>query len=235
MPLKKPLKPVHFLEKVTYCYKSKDSLKWFGLPAEKRFHPATRFRPFFKALKVYQKRMGLSVDGAIGPKLIEEINVTPAGRVKQILVNLERMRWMPVEEASKQTHFVNIPDYKMYVYDSGKISFSMNVIVGTTANNTVIFSGDLKYIVFSPYWKVPVKSLEQRSFPGIKRPQLSCKARYGKIGGSDTLPSIRQKPGPSNSLGKVKFLFPTTTIYTFTTRLTVSCSALRAAVSAMDV
>ena len=151
--------------------------------------------------------MGLSVDGAIGPKLIEEINVTPAGRVKQILVNLERMRWMPVEEASKHI-FVNIPDYKMYVYDSGKISFSMNVIVGTTANSTVIFSGDLKYIVFSPYWKVPVKIVRTEIVPGIKRPQLSCKARYGKIGGSDTLPSIRQKARAIQFVGEGKISVP---------------------------
>ncbi|HNP21632.1 MAG TPA: L,D-transpeptidase family protein [Panacibacter sp.] len=205
--IEKPLKPVHFLERSPIVIKVKDRLKRLGYLPKNDSTPLLD-SGLFKALKVYQKRMGLSVDGAIGPKLIEEINVTPAGRVKQILVNLERMRWMPVEEASKHI-FVNIPDYKMYVYDSGKISFSMNVIVGTTANSTVIFSGDLKYIVFSPYWKVPVKIVRTEIVPGIKKdPNYLAKHDMERLGGSDTLPSIRQKPGPSNSLGKVKFLFP---------------------------
>lgn len=205
--IEKPLKPIHLFEKSPILVKVKDRLKRLGY-LTKNDSTALLDSNLFKAVKTYQKRMGISVDGAIGPKLIAEINVTPAERVKQILVNLERMRWMPVEQAAKHI-FVNIPDYKMYVYDSSRLSFSMNVIVGTTANSTVIFSGDLKYIVFSPYWKVPVKIVRTEIVPGIKKdPEYLAKHNMERLGGSDTLPSIRQKPGPSNSLGKVKFLFP---------------------------
>lgn len=160
------------------------------------------------AVKSFQRRMGLSVDGAIGAKMIDELNITPAQRTRQILVNLERMRWMPPQHDSNYI-FVNIPEYKMYVYTGDTLTFNMNVIVGTAANSTVIFSGKLKNIVFSPYWKVPVKIVRNEIVPGIKKnPNYLAAHNMERIGGSDTLPSIRQKPGPSNSLGRVKFLFP---------------------------
>ncbi|HAO45823.1 MAG TPA: murein L,D-transpeptidase, partial [Chitinophagaceae bacterium] len=101
------------------------------------------------------------------------------------------------------------PEYKMYVYTADTLTFSMNVIVGTAANSTVIFSGNVKNIVFSPYWKVPVKIVKNEIIPGIrKNPNYLATHNMERIGGSDSLPSIRQKPGPSNSLGRVKFLFP---------------------------
>lgn len=160
------------------------------------------------AVKSFQRRMGLSVDGAIGAKMIDELNITPAQRTQQILVNLERMRWMLPQHDSNYI-FVNIPEYKMYVYTDDTLSFSMNVIVGTAANSTVIFSGKLKNIVFSPYWKVPVKIVRNEIVPGIKKNHNYLAAHnMERIGGSDSLPAIRQKPGPSNSLGRVKFLFP---------------------------
>lgn len=160
------------------------------------------------AVKVFQRRMGIGVDGVIGTKMIDELNVTPAQRIQQIFVNLERMRWMP--PANEPRHiFVNIPEYKMYVYDSGKLNFTMNVIVGTTANSTVIFSGNLKYIVFAPYWKVPVKIIKTEILPAMKKDTgYLRKHNMVRLGGPDTLPVIRQNPGDDNSLGKVKFLFP---------------------------
>jgi murein L,D-transpeptidase YcbB/YkuD len=144
----------------------------------------------------------------IGAKMVAELNITPAQRMQQIFVNLERLRWMPAETAPRRI-FVNIPEYKMYVYDSGKLNFTMNVIVGTTANSTVIFSGNLKYIVFSPYWRVPVKIVRTEILPEMKKDTgYLRKHNMERIGGPDTLPAIRQKPGDDNSLGRVKFLFP---------------------------
>jgi murein L,D-transpeptidase YcbB/YkuD len=160
------------------------------------------------AVKKFQHRMGLGVDGVIGAKMIDELNVKPSQRIQQIFVNLERLRWMPGENAPRRI-FVNIPEYKMYVYDSSKLSFTMNVIVGTAANSTVIFSGNLKYIVFSPYWRVPVKIVRTEILPAMKKDTgYLRKHNMERIGGPDTLPAIRQKPGADNSLGRVKFLFP---------------------------
>ena len=160
------------------------------------------------AVKKFQHRLGLAVDGVIGAKMINELNVNPSQRIQQIYVNLERLRWIP--STSEPRHiFVNIPEYKMYVFDSGKLNFTMNVIVGTTANSTVIFSGNLKYIVFAPYWNVPAKIVRTEILPAMKKDTgYLRKHNMVRVGGRDTLPTIRQNPGPDNSLGKVKFLFP---------------------------
>ena len=162
----------------------------------------------FVAAKRFQRRMGLSIDGVIGAKMIEELNVPVKQRIQQLLVNMERVRWMPAE---KDTNYimVNIPEYKMHVYDSGKQIFDMNVIVGKASNNTVIFTGNLKYIVFSPYWNVPISIVKNEVVSGMKRDKNYIQRNNMEITGtSNGLPIVRQKPGPNNSLGLVKFLFP---------------------------
>ena len=162
----------------------------------------------FRAVKTFQRRMGLSIDGVIGARMIQELNVTPKQRIQQILVNMERARWMPQE---KDTNYimVNIPEYKMHVYDSGKLMFDMNVIVGKSTNSTVIFNGNLKYIVFSPYWNVPVSIVQKEIVPAMKKDKnYLIKTNMEITGTSNGLPVIRQKPGANNSLGLVKFLFP---------------------------
>lgn len=164
----------------------------------------------FTAVKKFQRRMGLSIDGVIGAKMIQELNVPVKQRIKQILVNMERVRWMPAE---KDTNYVmvNIPEFKMHVYDSGKLAFDMNVIVGKTTNSTVIFTGNLKYIVFSPYWNVPPSIVKKEVLPGIKKNKNYLEKNNMEITGQSAgLPVVRQKPGANNSLGLVKFLFPNT-------------------------
>ena len=140
--------------------------------------------------------------------MIQELNVPVKQRIQQLLVNMERVRWMPPE---KDTNYimVNIPEYKMHVYDSGKQIFDMNVIVGKASNSTVIFNGNLKYIVFSPYWNVPTSIVQKEIVPGMKRDKNYIQRNNMEITGtSNGLPLVRQKPGPNNSLGLVKFLFP---------------------------
>lgn len=160
------------------------------------------------AIKQFQKRMGLGTDGTIGPQVIAQLNVSPADRIKQLFINLERMRWIPTDKDEKRI-FVNIPAYRLYIFDSGKTVMKMNVIVGTAANSTVIFSGNLKYIVFSPYWNVPSSIVKREILPGISRnPNYLANHNMEKTGMAGGLPVIRQKPGGSNSLGRVKFLFP---------------------------
>lgn len=163
----------------------------------------------YKAVMQFERRMGLKEDGAIGVSFIKELNVNMQKRLQQIMINLERMRWIPVQEDSNHI-FVNIPDYKMYVYDSSRLRFTMNVIVGKAATSTTIFSGQLKYIVFSPYWNVPHSIVKNEIVPGMRR-NSNYLARHNMevVGkGKEGLPAIRQKPGGSNSLGRVKFMFP---------------------------
>ena len=160
-------------------------------------------------VKSFQRRMGLSEDGVIGSNFIDELNYPIKKRIQQILVNLERARWMPRQDDSIYI-VVNIPEFKLQVFDSGHYKFGMNVIVGSAANNTVIFTGKLQYIVFSPYWNVPPSIIKKEIIPGIRKdPQYIAKHNMEITGYNKSEPvAIRQKPGPTNSLGLVKFLFP---------------------------
>lgn len=160
------------------------------------------------AAKHYQKRMGLSIDGSIGNKMIESLNTPISKRIQQILVNMERLRWMPPQSDSNYI-LVNIPEYRLHVYDSGKNVIDMNVIVGKAANSTVIFNGKLKYVVFSPYWNVPTSIVKKEIVPAMERNSNYLERNHMEITGrSNGLPLVRQKPGEHNSLGLVKFLFP---------------------------
>jgi murein L,D-transpeptidase YcbB/YkuD len=161
-----------------------------------------------KAVKRFQKRFGLPVNGTVGNKLINELNIPIKKRIETILINIERARWLPAEKDSNY-FLVNIPEYKLHVFDSTINTWDMNVIVGKTATGTVIFNGNLKYIVFSPYWNIPSNIVKNEILPGIKRNRNYLdKNDMEKYGGDANLPMIRQKPGPKNSLGLVKFLFP---------------------------
>lgn len=160
------------------------------------------------AAKVFQHRMGLTEDGVIGNKMIAELNTPISWRIRQLLVNMERVRWMPAERGGRFI-LVNIPEYKLHVMDSGQQVMDMNVIVGTAANNTVIFTGNLKYVVFSPYWNVPSSIVRKEILPAISRNRNYLTRNNMEITGySGGIPEIRQKPGATNALGLVKFLFP---------------------------
>ncbi|MDP1842158.1 MAG: L,D-transpeptidase family protein [Sediminibacterium sp.] len=161
-----------------------------------------------RSVKKFQKRYGLLVDGAIGNRMIAELNIPIKKRVQQLLVNMERARWMPQENDSNYI-VVNIPEFKMHIYDSGRQAFEMNVIVGSAANNTVIFNGNLRYIVFSPYWNVPESIVKKEIMPAMRRNGNYITNHNMEITGySGKVPIVRQKPGANNSLGLVKFLFP---------------------------
>ncbi len=161
------------------------------------------------AAKSFQARMGQKQDGTIGKAFIKQLNVSPSQRLQQILINLERLRWLP-EMNDSESIIVNIPEYKMYVYNGGKLQFDMDVVVGSAATSTVIFTGNLKYIVFSPYWNIPVSIIKKEIMPGIQRNKHYLENHhmeiYGKNGGG--LPAVSQLPGDDNALGHVKFLFP---------------------------
>ncbi|WP_448636552.1 L,D-transpeptidase family protein [Pedobacter panaciterrae] len=97
----------------------------------------------------------------------------------------------------------------MHVYHADSLLWSGNVVVGQSIHKTVIFSGDMKYVVFSPYWNVPTSIVRNEVLPNMRRNKNYIKNHQMEITGySGGLPVVRQKPGPKNSLGLVKFLFP---------------------------
>lgn len=158
-----------------------------------------------QAVLKFKKRTGFTLDKTILPKHIAEMNVSISERIKTIVINMERCRWIsPDVTKAKEFIVVNIPSYKLTYFKEGKVALSCNVVVGNTMNKTVIFSGMMSYIVFSPYWNVPASIKEKEILPGIKKNKNYLAQHNMEWNGS----TIRQKPGASNSLGLVKFLFP---------------------------
>lgn len=160
------------------------------------------------AIKTFQTAMGYKPDGMITAQLIKDMNVPASKRVKQILINMGRMRWMPTEPAG-QLIVVNIPEFVLHVYENKKKAWDMNVVVGKEGHNTTMFTGDLNQIVFSPYWNVPSSIVQKEILPKMQsNPDYLTAQNMEQTGTEDGLPKIRQLPGEKNSLGKVKFLFP---------------------------
>lgn len=160
------------------------------------------------AVQRFQKRMGYKPDGIINAQLVKDMNVPALRRVQQILINMNRMRWMPPEPTGRLI-VVNIPEFVLHVYEGKQEAWQMNVVVGKEGHNTVIFSGDLSTIVFSPYWNVPPSIVKKEILPALAKNPGYLESQEMEINGTeDGLPAIRQRPGAKNSLGKVKFLFP---------------------------
>lgn len=155
------------------------------------------------AVKKFQARHGYKADGIITAQLIKDMNVPAIERLKQILLNMDRMRWMP-QKAVGHLIIVNLPEFILHVMNGNEKVFDMVVVVGQVGHNTMMFNGDLNQIIFSPYWNVPQSIIKNEIMPAMKRnPNYLANKNMEQIGNY-----IRQKPGPGNSLGKVKFIFP---------------------------
>ena len=156
-------------------------------------------------VKSFERRFGYKEDGVVNTPLLAEMNYPIEKRIEEVILNMERSRWIPVQ-LNNNYLVVNIPEYKLHVYENDSLAFSMNVVVGKDQHKTVIFNGEMKYVVFSPYWNIPASILKKETLPAIKRnPNYLAKHNMEWNGGN-----VRQKPGPNNSLGLVKFLFPNT-------------------------
>jgi len=149
-------------------------------------------------------RYGLKPDSLITGSLINEINVPAKKRVEQIIVNMERMRWVTRDTSSTELILVNIPEYTLHYFENSEDVWDCNVVVGKPMTKTVIFSGKMQYVVFSPYWNVPPSIINGEVIPGMRRNKNYLARHNMEWNGG----RVRQKPGPSNSLGLVKFLFP---------------------------
>lgn len=160
-----------------------------------------------QAVLKFKKRTGYTLDKIILPKHIDEMNVPVSERIKTIIVNMERCRWISPDIAkAKEFIVVNIPSYRLNYYKEGKVALTSNVVVGNTMNKTVIFSGMMSYIVFSPYWNVTPNIIKTEILPAMKKDK-NYLANHNMEWNNG---NVRQKPGPTNSLGLVKFLFPNT-------------------------
>ncbi len=153
----------------------------------------------------YKKRNGLTLNYKITPEHIRLLNTPIEKLIETIMINMERCRWIPPTlEKQEQYVMINIPSFKLSYIKDGKRELESNVFVGTRMNETVIFSGNIDRIVFSPYWYIPKSIIENElKFKASQDPEYLEKQNIEVKKGI-----YRQKPGPDNSLGLVKFLFP---------------------------
>lgn len=155
-----------------------------------------------------QQSFGYKPDGVITTTLLKDLNVPVPQRIEQILINMNRMRWMPQEPDGKLI-LVNIPEFVLHFFDGKNKVFDMDVVVGKEGHNTMMFTGKLSTIVFSPYWNVPPSIVKKEILPHMaSNPDYLASQQMEITGNEGGLPVIRQLPGDKNSLGKVKFLFP---------------------------
>jgi len=160
------------------------------------------------AIKSYQERHGFNPSGIITEELIKEMNVPALYRLEQILMNMDRMRWLAADQSGRLI-VVNIPEFKLHVTENGKKVFDMVVVVGKEGHNTMMFNGDLNQVVFSPHWNVPQSIVRNEILPAMESNPGYLESQNMEIVENDGVyPVIRQRPGRGNALGKVKFLFP---------------------------
>ena len=184
-----------------------------------------------EAIKRFQARHGLLEDGILGAGTVAALNTPLADRVRQLELTLERLRWLP-DFADGPVIAVNLPAFRLWAFDRatsvGVPVLEMKVIVGTAVKTqTPLFIGTMRYLEFNPYWNVP-RSIER----GEMIPKLASNPRYlaqnnmelvlrsGGGAGFDQVNAaaldglrkgtyrVRQKPGPGNALGAVKFAMP---------------------------
>ena len=161
------------------------------------------------ALARWQARHDLEPDGSMGRATLAALNVSASERVKQIASNLERHRWLPRALGEKYV-YVNVPSFRLDAFDSGQRVLSMKVVVGAEYNghSTPVFADSMRWVVFRPYWLPTERTLKDEIIPKMKSdPTYLARndMEFARDGGTRIL---RQRPGPNNSLGLVKFLFP---------------------------
>jgi len=191
--------------------------------------PAVFDASLAQAVRVFQQRHGLLADGVIGAATWRALQTAPAVRVRQIELALERLRWTPLL-AHTRTIVVNIPEYVLRAYEvrDGRVEVqrTMKVVVGKALDTrTPLIEAELRFIEFSPYWNVPPSIARHEVVPLLQRnPAAWTRDGYEFVDGAGQVDTayarpkldavlagavrLRQRPGPRNPLGDIKFVFP---------------------------
>ncbi len=175
------------------------------------------------AVQLFQRRMGLLESGKIDKLTLIELNHPIDFRIKQMMVNMERLRWIP-EKMESNYLLINIPEFRLHIFENEKQVWATNVVVGKAVTKTSIFKGNLSHIILNPYWGIPTSIVRNEILPKLKENSNYLKnnnmeafagknvinpnsINWNKYG--ENVPfDFRQKPGKDNALGKMKFMFP---------------------------
>jgi murein L,D-transpeptidase YcbB/YkuD len=161
------------------------------------------------AVARFQADHSIAVDSMLGGETLQAMNLPAQYRLGQIAANLERYRWMPRTLGSRYI-LVNVPQFFLHAYDSGQKVLDMKVIVGQEYEDkaTPVFSDSMEYVVFRPYWNVTPDIAAKEIFPKEEANPGYLAANDMEVYNDHGRQAIRQRPGPKNSLGLVKFMFP---------------------------
>ena len=181
-----------------------------------------------EVIKHFQRRYGLETDGIAGPATIAALNMTAADRVRQLVVNLERWRWLPVDLGQRHV-LVNQAGFEMFLVSGGETIDSRRIIVGRPFHKSPMFSDSIAYAEFNPTWTVPLSIagseflpklrkdpgylsrnnyLLYRSWDANARPIDPYSVNWNSVSKKRFPYRIVQQPGAKNALGAVKFIFP---------------------------
>lgn len=191
--------------------------------------PARHEGVLVEAVRAFQRRHGLTDDGVAGRATLAALAVTPAQRARQIELTLERLRWTPLQQGPRMI-VVNVPEFVLRAYETRDdridVRLEMKVIVGRALDTrTPLFDEEMRFIEFSPYWNVPRSIAGAELVPRLQRePGYFTRQGFEFVGrdgqvsagfSSEQLDAvqrgelrIRQRPGPENALGDIKFVFP---------------------------
>ncbi len=161
------------------------------------------------AVADFQAHHGIVVDSMLGKETLDALNVPAAYRLAQIAANLERYRWMPRNLGTKYI-LVNVPQFHLAAFDGGQKALEMKVIVGKDYEDkaTPVFSDSMEYVVFRPFWNVTPDIAAKEIFPKEQENPGYLAANNMEVYNDHGRQAVRQRPGPKNSLGLVKFMFP---------------------------
>ncbi|MEG1236445.1 MAG: L,D-transpeptidase family protein [Flavobacterium sp.] len=162
-------------------------------------------RELMDAVMKYKVRNGFKPNYILAEEHIKEMNIPISDKVKTLVLNMERVRSISAELVNNDEYImVNVPSYELIYVKNGKIELTSSVFVGSPLTKTTIFNGQIERIVFSPYWTVPQSIVENE----LKLKIAANKNYLAEHNMEMVNGQIRQKPGPENSLGLVKFMFP---------------------------